>query len=97
MALCISTYIHKTYISWDKSPRKKHCHKEVKRSDCVYSNHAITPHRKHPTPSTHQVQLTVVKSDHVEGVHELSLVLVYPLHVSVKHGVWVDSNPVMLH
>ena len=63
----------------------------------MYSNHAIIPHRKHPKLSTQKVQLTVVKSDHVEGVHELSLVLVYPLHVSVEHGVRVDSNPVMLH
>ena len=37
-------------------------------------------------------ELTVVEGDHVKGIEQLSLVLVNPLHMHIKHGVWVDLD-----
>ena len=39
---------------------------------------------------------TVVVGDHVQAVEQLSLVLVDPLHLDVKHGVGVDLHLVVL-
>ena len=33
----------------------------------------------------------------MEHIEQLSLVLVDPLHLDVKHGVWVDCHSVRLH
>ena len=40
--------------------------------------------------------LTVVEGDDVENVHQLSLVLVDPLHLDVKQRLWVDLHSVCL-
>ena len=40
--------------------------------------------------------LTVVHGDDVQGVQQLALVLVDPLHVHVKHGVGVQLDLVVL-
>ena len=40
--------------------------------------------------------LTVVECDDVEDVHQLSLVLVDPLHLHVKQGLWVDLHSMCL-
>ena len=40
--------------------------------------------------------LTVVESDHVEGVEQLPLVLVDALDVAVKHGVRLHCDPSVL-
>ena len=39
---------------------------------------------------------TVVVGDHVQAVEQLSLVLMDPLHLDVKHGVGVDLHLVVL-
>ena len=39
---------------------------------------------------------TVVVGDHVQAVEQLSLVLVDPFHLDVKHGVGVDLHLVVL-
>lgn len=38
------------------------------------------------------VELTVVEGDHVEGIEQLSFVLMNPLHMHIKHGFWVDLD-----
>lgn len=40
--------------------------------------------------------LTVVHCDHMQAVQKLSLILVDPLHMHVKHGWWVDLHFVLL-
>lgn len=42
------------------------------------------------------LELTVVQGDDVQAVEQLSLVLMDPLHVHIKHGGGVDLHLVIL-
>ena len=50
----------------------------------------------HKRGERREVGLTVVEGDDVENVHQLSLVLVDPLHLDVKQRLWVDLHSVCL-
>ena len=40
--------------------------------------------------------LTVVEGDDMKTIQQLPLVLVDTLHLAVKHGVNIDSDPVVM-
>lgn len=41
------------------------------------------------------VFFTVIVGDYVQAVQQLPLVLVDPLHLNVKNGLWIDLNLVL--
>ena len=53
--------------------------------------HTHTP-RHICTHHTYYTSLTVVQRDHVQGIEQLSLVLVDALHLAIEHGIRIDLD-----
>ena len=53
---------------------------------------AARPDTSYESTNTNTHTLTVVQSDHVQGIEQLPLVLMDALHVAIKHGLRIDLD-----